>query len=89
MTGTKVAAGHRWRVPYSTGATHGFLIVAATGREDAINAAIATHGNSRRLYDGHGVRRTTSIRLTPRQRAAIQYGEPEQLAAQPTQAGAA
>jgi len=79
----------RWRVPYSTGASRGFLVVAATNREDAINAAIAAHGSHRRLYDGHGARRTTAIRLTPRQRAAIQYGEPEQLAAQPTQAGAA
>ncbi len=78
----------RWSVPYTTEATRGFLTVTATSREDAINAAIAAHGRSARLTR-YGSGPDRRIRLTPRQRAAIQYGEPEQLAAQPTQAGAA
>lgn len=78
----------RWRVPYTTDATRGFLVVTATSREDAINAAIEAHRGSRQLRGQNGDLRSR-IRLTPPQRAAIQYGEPQQLAAQPTQAGAA
>ncbi len=79
----------RWRVPYTTpGIKAGFLVVEAASREDAINAAVAIHTKTIRL-NGLTSGPDRRIRLTPRQRALIDYGEPQQIDTPDTQAGAA
>ena len=69
----------RWKVPYAApGSLGGFLVVEATSREDAINAAVDKHRASRRFPRDDGTNGKT-LRLTDAQRARIEYGEPEFL----------
>lgn len=87
MTRRRLQSQHpRWKVPYQApGSKGGFLVVRATSREDAINKAIETHGGC--FTDP--VTGNPSWRLTPKQRASIDYGEPQVLAGEQDAAGAA
>lgn len=87
MTRRRLPSAHpRWKVPYQApGSKGGFLVVHATTREDAINKAIETHGGR----FTNPVTGNSSWRLTSKQLAAIDYGEPVLLADEQAQAGAA
>lgn len=63
-----------WRVPYTApGVIRGHLIVRATSREDAINAAVQLHGKRATNH----LTGNPSWRLSTKSRAQIDYGEPE------------
>lgn len=67
----------RWVVPYTApGIIRGHLIVRASSREDAINAAIEIHARR----STNTVTGNPSWRLKAAERAGITYGEPAQIA---------
>jgi hypothetical protein len=63
----------RWTVPYTApGSKGGQVTVLATSREDALNAVAELH----RKRSTHGTTGDPSWRLSQRERAGIEYGEP-------------